>query len=262
MDMKTARADDGAAIAWTVRGPDAAPALLLSNSLGTCLEMWDAQIEAFAARCRVIRYDSRGHGRSDAPDGDYTMERLGRDALAVLDAAGADRAHVAGVSKGGMVAQWLGANAPERTGRLVLANTAAVMGPAQSWEDRIATVRAKGMTPIADAVAERWFTPEFRTRKPRRVETVRQMLLATAPAGYAGCCAAIRDMDQRGDIGRIRTPVLVIGGTRDPATPMDKTEEIARLIPGARLKALDAAHLSNIEQPEAFTRLVLDFLEN
>ena len=260
--MSRARTDDGAELHWQASGDPDAPALLLSNSLGTRLEMWADQLGPFSERFHVLAYDSRGHGRSDAPGGGYTIERLGRDALAVLDAAGVKSAHFAGVSKGGMVGQWLGVHAPARIDSLVLANTAAVMGPPESWDQRIAAVSESGMATLADAVVERWFTPEFRKASPRQVETIRTMLLETPPQGYAGCCAAIRDMDQRADLPRITAPTLVVAGSRDPATPMDKAEEIAALTPGAVLASLEAAHLSNIEQAQAFTRLVIEFLEN
>ena len=260
--MNTVQTDDGVRIAWTAAGNRSKPALLLSNSLGTRWEMWDGDMAALTARFHIIRYDARGHGRSEAPSGDYSLARLGGDALAVLDAAGVARAHVAGVSMGGMTAQWLGVHAPQRIDRLVLANTAAVMGPASAWDARIGTVREAGMAAVADAVVECWFTPEFRSTRLAQVETIRDMLLATSPEGYAGCCAAIRDMDQRADIGRITAPVLVIGGLSDPATPPDKAEELAQLIPEARLEMLAAAHLSNIEQRDAFDRLVIDFLED
>lgn len=253
--------DDGVRIAWTEAGDPARPAVLLSNSLGTNWGMWDDTLPDLTARFHVIRYDTRGHGRSQAPTGDYDIARLGADAVSVLDAAGVARAHVAGVSMGGMTGQWLGVHAPRRVDRLVLANTAAVMGPSSAWQARMATVRGSGMAAITDAVLERWFTPAFRADHPERVGDVRDMLLATSPAGYAGCCAAIRDMDQRGDIGAIVAPTLVIGGLLDPATPPETAEELARLIPGARLNMLAAAHLSNIEQREAFGRLLVGFLE-
>lgn len=223
--------------------------------------MWDDTLPDLTARFHVIRYDTRGHGRSQAPTGDYDMMRLGEDAVSVLDAAGVARAHVVGVSMGGMTGQWLGVHAPQRVDRLVLANTAAVMGPLSAWQARMATVRNSGMAVIVDAVLERWFTPDFRADHPDSVLRVRDMLLATSPDGYAGCCAAIRDMDQRGDIGAIVAPALVIGGLLDPATPPETAEELARLIPGARLEMLAAAHLSNIEQREAFGRLLVGFLE-
>jgi 3-oxoadipate enol-lactonase len=244
-----------------VEGPEDAPALMLSNSLGTNLHMWDAHAPEFAHRFRVIRYDSRGHGGSVASRGPYSIERLGRDALAVLDVLGVSKAHWVGLSKGGMVGQWLLANAGERFGRAVLANTAAHYADPSGWNARIAAVRANGMASIVPAVIERWFTPEFQQKEPAAVERIAAMLRATPAEGYAGCCAAIRDMDLReGDRG-VKNPVLVIVGGRDPATPPEHGKDIAERIRGAKLVELDAAHLSNIEQPEAFTRAVLAFLE-
>jgi 3-oxoadipate enol-lactonase len=252
--------DDGRRIAVTVEGSVGAPALLLSNSLGTTFRMWDAQMPALNAAFRVIRYDSRGHGQSDAPDGDYTVARLAADALGVLDSLHIETAAFVGLSKGGMVGQWLGAHAPHRLTRLVLANTAAWMGPPEAWQARIETVTRDGMAAITEAVLERWFTPGFRDQAPEAVAPVRDMLLATSPHGYAGCCAAIRDMDQRASLSAISVPTLVIGGLQDPATPPAKAEEIAQGVPDARLVMLDAAHLSNIEQPQAFTAALLNFL--
>jgi 3-oxoadipate enol-lactonase len=165
-----------------------------------------------------------------------------------------------GLSKGGMVGQWLGAHAPERLTRLALANTAAWMGPAQAWQSRIETVMKDGMAAITEAVLDRWFTPGFRDQALGAVTPVRDMLLATPPQGYAGCCAAIRDMDQRGSLSAISVATLVIGGLQDPATPPAKAEEIAAGVADARLVMLDAAHLSNIEQPRAFTAALLEFL--
>lgn len=260
--MTIAVTSDGVRLDWDEAGDARAPALLLSNSLGTDRSLWNDNLDALTARFRVIRYDSRGHGRSDAPQGDYSMARLGADALTVLDAAGVQRAHVVGVSKGGMIAQWLGVHAPDRVNRLILANTAAWMGPKSAWSARIETVLAGGMAAVADAVIARWFTPDFMAMHVGRVAEVRAVLLKQSAYGYAGCCAAIRDMDQRADIGAIRAPVLVIGGLEDPATPAAKAEELAALIPGAKLEMLSAAHLSNVEQADAFNRLVLDFLED
>lgn len=251
---------DGCAIAYRFDGPQDAPVLILSNSLGTAMGMWDLQIPAFARHFRVLRYDSRGHGASGVPAGAYSMDRLGRDVIELMDGLGIETAHVCGVSKGGMVGQWLGVRAPERIGKLALCNTAAYMGPPAGWDQRIAAVKAGGMTPMTEPVLERWFTPEFRAGSPDAVAPVRAMLLATDPAGYAGCCAAIRDMDLRPTDPLIRRPVLVIAGSRDPSTPPDVTGAIAAMVPGARLEILEAAHLSNIEQPEDFTRTVLDFL--
>lgn len=251
---------DGCPIHVAVEGPDGAPVLMLSNSLGTNLHMWDDQMPAFTRHFRVVRYDSRGHGQSGAPHGEYTIERLGRDALAVMDALGLEQVEWCGLSKGGMVGQWLGTNAPQRVGRLVLCNTAAHMAPVDLWNQRIAAVTANGMAPLVESVVERWFTKAFREKAPQAVDRIRQMLLTTPPHGYAGCCAAVRDMDQRETIRSITAPTLVIGGRQDPATPLAAAELIQKRIPGARLVVLEAAHLSNIEQPAEFTAAVLEFL--
>jgi 3-oxoadipate enol-lactonase len=195
--------DDGCRIRYRLDGASYAPVLMLSNSLGTPLEMWEPQVKGFAERFQVLRYDSRGHGGSDASPGPYTMERLGRDAFALLDALGFSRASFCGLSMGGMVGMWLGAHASERIDRLVLSNTAAIQGSAQLWNDRISAVRAGGMAAIVDATLERWFTPAFRGAQPDTIESVRRMVLSTSPDGYASCCAAIRDMDQRPSLPRI-----------------------------------------------------------
>lgn len=251
---------DGTRIHYEVSGTPGKPWLMFSNSLGTRLEMWDGQADALAGDYRILRYDSRGHGRSDAPAAAYTIGLLGRDALALLDALGIQRTHFCGLSMGGMVGMWLGANARGRVGRLVLCNTGALLGPPELWTQRIETVTVSGMADLTEAVIERWFTAEFRAAHPDKVAPVRQMLLDTPAAGYAGCCAAIRDMDQREAVKSIRVPTLVIGGTRDPATPASMAEDLASSIPGAQLALLEAAHLSNIEQEQAFTDVVSTFL--
>ncbi len=250
----------GARIHYEIEGPADGPVLLLSNSLGTDLGMWSPQMPSLAARYRVLRYDSRGHGRSEAPEGPYTIDMLGQDAVAVLDAAGVERALFCGLSKGGMVGQWLGVNAPDRVGRLVLANTAAFIGAPEVWNQRIETVRAQGMAAIVPGVIDRWFTKPFQERAPDSVARIRDMLLATDPEGYTACCAAVRDMDQRQAIGAIRVPTLVIAGRHDLATSPEQGRLIADTVPGARFLELDAAHLSNIEAEAAFTHALLDFL--
>lgn len=253
--------DDGVRIAYRVDGPEAAPVLLLSNSLGTTMEMWAPQVRRLAEQYRVVRYDSRGHGGSDVPAGDYAMSRLGLDALALLDHLKVQRARFCGLSKGGMVGMWLATHAPARIERLALCNTAAYMGPPASWQQRIDSVRADGMTAVVDAVVDRWFTPAFRQSSPEHVAQIQAMLMAASPVGYTGCCAAIRDMDQRDAIRAIHAPTLVIGGTADPATPPEKAQEIAQAIADSHLVMLEAAHLSNIEQPGRFTAALIDFME-
>lgn len=259
--MASFTTSDGADIHYAADADDGRPALLLSNSLGTDLGMWDPQLAAARARFRVVRYDSRGHGRSAAPAGAYAIDRLGRDALELLDALAIERAAFCGVSKGGMVGMWLAANAGHRLVRAALCNTAAHLPPADLWDGRIAAATTQGMAALADGVVERWFTAPFRAREPATVARIKAMILATPPAGYAGCCAAVRDMDQRGDLPRIAVPTLVVAGDTDPATPPAMGEAVAAAIPGARFEVLaDCAHLANIEQPAAFDAAVFGFL--
>ena len=241
-------------------GQASAPVLMLSNSLGTNLAMWDPQMPELTKRFHVVRYDSRGHGQSAAPEGPYSIAQLGRDALAIMDDLGFERVHWLGLSKGGMVGQWLLTHAPHRIDRAVLANTAAQAGSPDVWNERIRTVGASGMDAVASAVVQRWFTPDFQKRDPAAVERILAMLQSTPPQGYVACCSAVRDMDQREAIRAVERPVLVIVGSADPATPPEAGALIAEHIAGAELVTLEAAHLSNIEQPEAFTRSVVDFL--
>ena len=262
--MPTLTRDDDTTIHYRVDGDDRAPALLLSNSLGTTLDMWAPQIPALTRQFRVIRYDTRGHGASAAPEGPYTMDQLGRDALAVLDALQIERAHFCGLSMGGVTGQWLALHAPERIDRLVLANTGARVGSADLWNGRIETLRSEGSKGLpgafADSIVERWFTPRHRTVAPVAVAQVREMLLHTSSAGYSGNCAAIRDADYRAELATIRLPTLVIAGTHDPSTPAALGRDLANAIPGARYVELDSAHLSNLEQAGAFNAAVLRFL--
>lgn len=253
--------DDGARIHVEAEPDNGKSPLLFSNSLGTNLNMWDDQIEDFSKHFRIVRYDSRGHGRSDAPEELYSIERLGRDALAILDALEIDRAYFCGLSKGGMVGQWLGANAPERIERMALCSTAAHSPTPDLWNHRIQVASSEGMAPLADSIIERWFTEDFRQKNKAEVERVTGMVLTTPGAGYAGCSAAIRDMDQREAIKTITVPTLVVAGNADPATPPAAGREIHEAIEGSEFVVIEnAAHLSNIEQREAFNRGVLDFL--
>ena len=254
-------ADDGCKIAWKRSGTSGKPTLILSNSLGTDMRLWDAQLDAFSPHFDILRYDTRGHGASDAPEGSYSLDRLGRDVLQLLDHHNIAQAYFAGVSLGGMTGQWLGYRAPDRINRIILANTSAYMGPPSGWADRINAVLANGMDPMADPVLIRWFTPEFQASNTQEVENVRKQLLATEPAGYAGCSAAIRDMDLRPTAELIKSSTLIIAGLRDPATPPEHADWLLSHITGSTLVALDAAHLSNIEQSEKFNDAVLEFLK-
>lgn len=243
-----------------VDGPEGAPAVLMSNSLGTNLHMWDDQVDALKQRFRVIRYDARGHGQSVADEGPYTIEQLGRDALAILDALHIKKAHYIGLSMGGMVGMWLLTHASDRIGRAVLANTGAHLGGPDVWNARIRTAKSEGLAALTAATMDRWFTRDFQERSPQAVERIAQMFKATPAQGYAANAAAIRDMDQRESIRAITNPVLVVVGTHDPATPPTMGGLIADHIKGARLVALEAAHLSNIEASNSFNRAILSFL--
>lgn len=238
-----------------------APPLLFLNSIGTSLEMWDPQVRSLTARYEIVRFDARGHGESthDGPP-EASLELLARDALAVLDACGVDRAHWCGLSLGGMVAMHAAARWPERVAKAVLCNTTPYMPPREMWDARIATVRAQGMEPLVEGTLQRWLTAAFHQQHPDEVEKIRSQLRRANPAGFAACCAAIRDMDQRESIRGIRAPTLVIGGTKDGGTTPAHAREIASSIPGARLVMLEAAHLTNVECPDEFTAALDEFL--
>jgi 3-oxoadipate enol-lactonase len=250
----------GCPIHVQVEGPEGAPVLMLSNSLGTTLQMWAGQVRPFTQHFRLVRYDRRGHGQSGCPQGPYTMERLGRDVLAVLDGLGIKKINWCGLSMGGMVGQWLGANAPERIERLVLTNTSSYFPDKKMWNDRLALVREKGVASFAGPNMERWFTKGFLERAPEAVAPIKAMFAATPLAGYIACGEAVRDMDHRPLLPKIKAPTLVIAGRHDPATPLEANEYIKNNIPGAQLAVLDAAHMSNVEQREAYTAAVLGFL--
>ena len=249
------------AIHVEVEGPADAPVLMMCNSLGTDLHMWDPQAPAFAKQFRLVRYDRRGHGKSGVPTGPYTMEMLGRDALAVMDGLGLRQVNWCGLSMGGMVGQWLGANAPERINRLILSNTHSYYPDKAMWDDRIKFARDKGLAAAVEPTMERWFTKEFRERAPERIAVMRAMFLKTQLDGFIGCCEAVRNMDMRDAHARITAPTLVIVGKKDPATPPEAGKEIQSRIKGAKLAELDAAHISNFEQPQAYTDTVLGFLK-
>jgi 3-oxoadipate enol-lactonase len=253
---------DGCAIHVQVDGPEHAPVLMLSNSLGTNLHMWDEQVAPFTRHFRLVRYDRRGHGRSGVPKGPYSMERLGRDVLAILDGLGIKRINWCGLSMGGMVGQWLGANAAERIDKLILSNTACHYPDKRFWVERLTFVRTHGLPSLVGPNMERWFTKDFRERSPAVMARMTEMFVKTDVEGYLGCCEAIRDMDHRALLPKIKAPTLVIAGRVDPATPLEGNEYIREQIPGAKLSVLEAAHISNMEQPQAYADAVLGFLLN
>jgi 3-oxoadipate enol-lactonase len=249
---------NGARIDYSIAGAATAPTLLFINSIATTRELWARQVPRLSKSFRVITYDARGHGFSQVTAGDYTIEQLGRDALAILDAAGVESAHVCGISLGGITAMWLGVHAPRRIKSLVLANTAARIGSLEMWTERIAFVKQQGMATLADLTMPRWFTDGFRAREPHTIEQFRTMVAACPKEGYLSCSAALRDEDLREAIAGIRCPVLCIAGNADPATPPEALQFIHERIAGSKMLLLDAAHLTNVEQHEAFTNAVTE----
>jgi 3-oxoadipate enol-lactonase len=245
---------------YELSGRSDAPVLVLSNPLGTNLSMWDAQMPGFNEHFRVLRYDTRGFGQSSVTPGPYKIDQLARDLLSLLDSLRIDRVHFCGLSMGGSTGMWLGINAGKRLNKLVLCNNSAKIGTPEVWNPRMEAVRKNGMKAISDGVISRWFTESFRTSSPKLVAATREMLENADPEGYVANCAAIRDFDAREPIANISLPTLVIAGTHDPSTTAAEGRFIAEKIPGARYVELDAAHLSNIEQPDRFTPVVIDFL--
>ena len=251
---------DGCSLNVSVEGRDSGPTLMLSNSLGCTLQMWEPQMAALTQAFRVIRYDRRGHGKSGVAPGPYSMDRFGRDVLAILDDLKVDKVHWCGLSMGGMVGQWLGANSPERFDRIILANTACYYPDPTNWLNRIKAVKEGGIASVADAVIGGWLTAGFREREPQMAAKMKAMLIASPVQGYLACCEALSTLDQRELLPKIKSPTLVIAGRHDPATPVAAGEYISSHIPGATITILDAAHISNVEQSAAFTETVMGFL--
>lgn len=252
---------DGVRLRLRVDGASDAPALLLCNSLGTDLTMWDAQVAVWQEHFRVLRFDTRGHGGSAVPAPPYTIDDLGADAVAVLDAHEVARAHVCGASLGGLVALWLGVNHPERVDRLVLADTAARVGTEEGWTARVEAVRRGGTASVRDAVMGRFFSARFRERDPATVATAGDVLSTTPDDGYIGACQALATADLRSRVGDVRAPTLVLVGSEDEATPPADAHALHAGIPDSVLHTIpDAGHLANLERPGAFTAVVTSFL--
>ncbi|HVY81189.1 MAG TPA: 3-oxoadipate enol-lactonase [Steroidobacteraceae bacterium] len=253
---------DGFHLRCDVLEKPGAPALLFLNPLAASLEIWDGQIAELGREFTLVRFDARGHGESQVgPLRELSMERLAQDALAVLDAVGIERAHVCGLSIGGMTAMKLATLAPERVNKLILCCTTPYMPTVQTWQERIAIASSQGVAALVDGILQRWFAPRFRAAEPKQVERVRAMLLKTSAAGFVASAAAIRDMDQRETIRAISAPTLVIAGAQDAGIPPAQAELILRAIRGSRLTVLDSAHVPNVEQREAFNATVLEFLK-
>lgn len=254
---------DKTRINYQIEGNESSPSLLFSNSLGTDIGMWAPQVPDLITRFRIVRYDTRGLGASDAPQGDYTIEQLGRDVIALADALQIAKFAFVGLSLGGMIGQWIGANAGDRVTSLVLANTSPYVPPKSNWDDRRRAVLERGMSAIVDMAMGRFFSPETLAKEDPVVSAIRSTFLATNPAGYSGCCAAIRDMDQRSSLSKIGVPTLVIAGDRDVSTPwIGHGEILAREIRGAKAVHLPTAHLSNVEAPQLYNSALIEFLES
>ena len=254
---------NGIAINYQLDGPEDAPVLVFSNSLATSLAMWNDQVTRLGDRFRILRYDNRGHGATPQIEGPYTIGLLAEDVLGLLDALKLDKDSFCGLSKGGMVGQWLGINAPHRLDKLVLSNTASYFPNKGMWRDRMGMATVDGIPAIAEASIGRWFTPGYLERADTEptVSFVREFILETTRHGYLASCVAIRDMDFRKELKQIDVPTMVVIGEKDPATIPEYGELIAASIPGAKIFVVpDAAHLSNIEQPDIFTKAVVDFL--
>ncbi|MCW2614164.1 MAG: putative 3-oxoadipate enol-lactone hydrolase [Frankiales bacterium] len=240
--------------------PDA-PAVLMAGSLGSTVDMWEPQVAVLAERFRVVRVDTRGHGRSPVPDGPYALDDLVDDVVDLLDRLGVDRAHVVGLSLGGITAMRLAAREPHRVDRLALLCTSSRFPSPQAWRDRAAAVRAAGTASIAEAVVQRWFTDDLRARAPQVVARWGAVIAATSDEGYASCATLLADMDLTDDLPRITAPTLVVAAAEDPATPPDQLRTIAAAVPGARLEVVDAAaHLVNLERPDVVNALLLEHL--
>ena len=253
---------NGAQIHYALQGSPTNPALILSNSLGTNFSMWDPQLHEFPKSFRVLRYDTRGHGKSSVTPGPYSIEQLARDVLTLADSLKITSFHFCGLSMGGMIGMWLGANASQRLNKLVLCSTAAKIGTPETWNARINTVRKSGMKQVAAGAIERWFSPAFRQKNPPAIANIQKVLEQTSPEGYAANCAAVRDFDFREHLHRIHTPTLVISGAHDPATTPADGQFLAKHIQGARYVELNGAHLSNVEDADRFNREVVAFLNS
>jgi 3-oxoadipate enol-lactonase len=251
---------DGTKLFYTLDGPENAPVLMLSNSLGTTHKMWEPQLAAFSKTFRVLRYDRRGHGQSSSPPAPYSIEDLGLDALAIMDAAGVSKVNWCGLSMGGMTGLWLATNHPDRIEKLVVCSAATFMPPPELWNGRIKTAQDKGIEVLAAPTMQRWFTAGFIKASQDKVAFIREQFLQTTVEGFSGCAAAMRDMDQRETIKTIAAPTLVIVGADDQGTTPAEAGFIVNRVPDACGVILKGSHIINVEAPEAFTKEVLEFL--
>lgn len=252
---------NGINIAYRFDGPVDAPVVLLSNSLMSNLSMWDPQIAVLEKSYRVLRYDTRGHGATDDPPGPYSIKLLAEDAIALLDGLGIDKVHFAGLSMGGMIAQYAGANFPERVASLLLCDTASEMPTLEMWNDRISMAESQGIPAMVEPTLKRWFTAPYLARQHPDLEKVAEMIRTTSPIGYVGCASAVRDMSQTSMLKNIKAPTIIIVGEDDPACTVAQSRVLEEQIVGSTLVILpEAAHLANIEQIDAFNQAMTTFL--
>ena len=249
--MDSVQLDDNV-LAYALSGADNAKTLMFSNSLGTSADLWAGQERCFGADYRVLRYDTRGHGKSQAQPGSLSIDQLGTDVLRLLDFLGIERVSFCGISMGGLIAQWLGIHAADRIDKLVLCNTAARIGNTQAWMERAALVRQQGMTPVVEGALSRWFTASFQTTHAQESQRILNMLRTTDAEGYAACCEAIAHADFGDKLQQIKAPTLVIAGVHDPVTTVDDADAMASRIPNCARADLDASHISNVEAEQAF----------
>ena len=250
-----------ASINYQTFGDHTKPALIFSNSLGTQFSMWQPQLDALKKDFYMICYDTRGHGQSSAPQGPYSIELLGEDVIHLMDHLHIDKANFCGISMGGLTGQWLAINHPERFEHVIVANTAAQIGQEQAWKDRASLVREQGLEPIASTAATRWFTEGFIKKNAKIVDQLSINLAQGSPEGYASCCEALAVADLRDQIQGINIPVLVIAGSKDPVTTVKDGQYMVNKIRSSALFEIDASHISNIEQPQAFNKAIFDFIQ-
>ncbi|MCX6215868.1 MAG: 3-oxoadipate enol-lactonase [Spirosoma sp.] len=247
-------------INYTLQGTPNSPVLILSNSLGAEMMMWDELIPYLLPYFQVLQYDTRGHGGSETTKGPYTIDLLGQDVIDLMDSLNIEQACFCGLSMGGLTGQWLGINYPDRFKKLVLSNTGAKIGNDERWNGRIATIAEHGMQAIADDTMERWFTESFRTNNPERVAATKAMFLRSPVVGYSACCAAIRDADFRNNLSQLLVKTLVITGDEDPVTNVEQAEFLRDNIPNAQLAILPARHLASTELPQSYVQVLINFL--
>jgi 3-oxoadipate enol-lactonase len=250
---------NGTRVNYRIEGATDAPVVALCHSLGTSLSLWDRQVDDFTRSHRVLRHDLRGHGQSGVTPGPCSVETLASDFLGLLDALDIERVDFCGLSIGGLIGQWLGAHAPTRIRRLVLANTAARIGTVDTWDTRIVAVLGSGLSVVAQGAMERGFTAPFIAREPDVVAAFQQTLTNMSPEGYVSCCAAIRDADLRSLAPDVSPPTLVVAGEHDPVTTPDDARWLAQHIPNATMVTLPAAHLSSVEASAQFNDAVQAF---